>query len=78
MCLFLPLLTDVVMFDVYFLPLSELEDYVDLLQQRSASSPDQLSITLRDVEEGAVNLRRVGETLAVLKGWWILVVSRQD
>lgn len=61
-----------------FSPLSELEDYVDRLQRRSASSPDQLSITLRDVEEGAVNLRRVGETLAVLKGWWIWVVSRQD
>ncbi|XP_077471592.1 uncharacterized protein LOC144085812 [Stigmatopora argus] len=42
--------------------LSELEDYVDGLN--SGPSP----ITLTDVEEGAVNLRRVGETLAVLKG----------
>ncbi|XP_023261453.1 sickle tail protein-like [Seriola lalandi dorsalis] len=48
--------------------LSELEDYVDRLQRSSASDPGQLSITLRDVEEGAVSLRRVGEALAVLKG----------
>ncbi|XP_037643663.1 sickle tail protein homolog [Sebastes umbrosus] len=48
--------------------LHELEDYVDCLQHGSASSPDQLSINLRDVEEGAVNLRRVGEALAILKG----------
>uniref|UniRef100_UPI0037E9348A sickle tail protein-like n=1 Tax=Semicossyphus pulcher TaxID=241346 RepID=UPI0037E9348A len=48
--------------------LSELEDYVDHLQRSSFSSPGQLSITLRDVEEAAVNLRRVGEALAVLKG----------
>ncbi|KAM9323056.1 uncharacterized protein KZ484_021142 [Pholidichthys leucotaenia] len=48
--------------------LSELEDYVDGLQRSSASSPSQLSITLKDVEEGAVNLRRVGESLAILKG----------
>ncbi|XP_041659555.1 sickle tail protein-like [Cheilinus undulatus] len=47
--------------------LSELEVYVDHLQKSSASSPGQLSITLRDVEEAAVNLRRVGEALAVLK-----------
>ncbi|KAM7401433.1 hypothetical protein PAMA_005572 [Pampus argenteus] len=48
--------------------LSELEDYVDRLQRSSTSSPNQLSITLTDVEEGAVNLRRVGEALAILKG----------
>uniref|UniRef100_A0A3Q1CXY4 Si:ch211-207d6.2 n=1 Tax=Amphiprion ocellaris TaxID=80972 RepID=A0A3Q1CXY4_AMPOC len=47
--------------------LSELEDYVDHLQRSSASIPSQ-SITLGDVEEGAVNLRRVGEALAKLKG----------
>ncbi|KAG7235741.1 hypothetical protein INR49_002243 [Caranx melampygus] len=34
----------------------------------SQLSPGQLSITLRDVEEGAVSLRRVGEALAILKG----------
>ncbi|TNN29798.1 Sickle tail protein [Liparis tanakae] len=48
--------------------LSGLEDYVDRLQRSSASSPDQLCITLRDVEEGAVSLRRAGEALATLKG----------
>ncbi|XP_030608764.1 sickle tail protein-like [Archocentrus centrarchus] len=48
--------------------LSELEDYVDHLQSSSASSTSQLRVTLRDVEEGAVNLRRVGEALAILKG----------
>lgn len=48
--------------------LGELEVYVDHLQRSSASSPGELSISLRDVEEAAVNLRRVGEALAVLKG----------
>ncbi|XP_040911102.1 sickle tail protein-like [Toxotes jaculatrix] len=48
--------------------ISEVEDYVDRLQRSSASSPGQLSVTLRDVEEGAVGLRRVGEALAALKG----------
>ncbi|XP_077392062.1 uncharacterized protein LOC144030031 isoform X2 [Festucalex cinctus] len=48
--------------------LSELEDYVNHLQRNTVSLPGQLPITLRDVEEGAVNLRRVGETLAILKG----------
>ncbi|KAM9845031.1 sickle tail protein homolog [Aulostomus maculatus] len=48
--------------------LSELEDYVNHLQTNSASIPGQLSVTLKDVEEGAVNLRRVGEALAILKG----------
>ncbi|XP_035526819.1 sickle tail protein homolog [Morone saxatilis] len=47
--------------------LNELENYVDRLQRSSASSPGRLSITLRDVEEGAVNLRRVGEAVAILK-----------
>ncbi|XP_029930713.1 sickle tail protein isoform X2 [Myripristis murdjan] len=47
--------------------LSELENYVDHLKRNSISSTGQLSITLRDVEEGAVNLRRVGEALTILK-----------
>lgn len=55
-----------------FSPLSELEYYVERLQRSSTSTPGQLSITLRDVEEGAINLRRVGEALAILKGQWIL------
>ncbi|XP_070701082.1 sickle tail protein-like [Pempheris klunzingeri] len=48
--------------------LSELENYVDFLRRRSASSPDYLSVTLRDVEEGAVNLKKVGEALTILQG----------
>ncbi|XP_019739411.1 sickle tail protein homolog isoform X3 [Hippocampus comes] len=48
--------------------LSELEAYVSRLQGTPVSLPGQLRITLSDVEEGAVNLRRVGETLAILKG----------
>ncbi|XP_041804787.1 sickle tail protein homolog [Chelmon rostratus] len=48
--------------------LSELEDYVDCWQRNSTSSPGQLSITLKDVEEGAISLRRVGEAVAILKG----------
>ncbi|KAM9459312.1 sickle tail protein homolog isoform 10-T10 [Salvelinus alpinus] len=48
--------------------LRELEEYVDRLRRDSSSGKGQLSVTLRDVEEGAVNLRRVGEALAGLKG----------
>uniref|UniRef100_A0A4W5LXX3 KIAA1217 n=1 Tax=Hucho hucho TaxID=62062 RepID=A0A4W5LXX3_9TELE len=48
--------------------LRELEEYVDRLRRDSSSCKGQLSVTLRDVEEGAVNLRRVGEALAGLKG----------
>ncbi|KAM9789365.1 uncharacterized protein ACB057_011989 [Neosynchiropus ocellatus] len=47
--------------------LSELEEYVAHMQT-SASNSGQLSISLRDVEEGAINLRRVGEELAIIKG----------
>ncbi|CAB1317488.1 unnamed protein product [Coregonus sp. 'balchen'] len=48
--------------------LREVEEYVDRLRKGLSSGPGQLSVTLRDVEEGAVNLRRVGEALAGLKG----------
>ncbi|XP_034062281.1 sickle tail protein isoform X2 [Gymnodraco acuticeps] len=48
--------------------LQELEDYVERLQRSSAPSTEQLSLTLREVEDGAVNLWRVGEALALLKG----------
>ncbi|XP_017165707.1 sickle tail protein isoform X4 [Poecilia reticulata] len=47
--------------------LSELEDFVECLEN-SSSVHSQPSFTLRDVEEGAVSLRRLGEALAVLKG----------
>ncbi|KAK1790175.1 hypothetical protein P4O66_014097, partial [Electrophorus voltai] len=46
------------------LQLGELENHVERLKKDSAQQP----ITLRDVEEGAVNLRTVGECLAALKG----------
>ncbi|KAM6977678.1 sickle tail protein homolog [Aplochiton taeniatus] len=47
--------------------LGELEQYVDTLKRDSAAGI-QRGVTLKEVEEGAVNLRRVGESLAGLKG----------
>ncbi|XP_013868828.1 sickle tail protein homolog isoform X15 [Austrofundulus limnaeus] len=46
--------------------LSELEQYVGSLQNDSAAA--LRVVTLKDVEEGAVTLRNVGESLAGLKG----------
>lgn len=46
----------------------DLEKHVEQLKRDSSSSQAQRSVTLRDVEDGAVNLRKVGETLATLKG----------
>ncbi|XP_017261980.1 sickle tail protein homolog isoform X6 [Kryptolebias marmoratus] len=46
--------------------LSELEQYVGSLQNDSATT--HRLVTLKDVEEGAVTLRKVGESLAGLKG----------
>uniref|UniRef100_A0A3Q3WAI2 Actin interacting protein 3-like C-terminal domain-containing protein n=1 Tax=Mola mola TaxID=94237 RepID=A0A3Q3WAI2_MOLML len=46
--------------------LSELEQYVVSLQKDSAAT--HRVVTLKDVEEGAVTLRKVGESLAGLKG----------
>lgn len=43
-----------------------MEQYVVTLQKDSAST--QRVVTLKDVEEGAVTLRKVGESLAGLKG----------
>ncbi|KAK2900935.1 hypothetical protein Q8A67_009050 [Cirrhinus molitorella] len=48
--------------------LGELENYVDMLKKESASAMSNRPVTLKDVEEGAVNLRQVGEALATLKG----------
>lgn len=45
---------------------SELEQYVGSLQKDLAAT--QRAVTLKDVEEGAVTLRKVGESLAGLKG----------
>ncbi|XP_034005015.1 sickle tail protein homolog isoform X5 [Trematomus bernacchii] len=46
--------------------LGDLEQYVGSLQNDSAAA--QRVVTLKDVEEGAVTLRKVGESLAGLKG----------
>ncbi|XP_034562394.1 sickle tail protein homolog isoform X13 [Notolabrus celidotus] len=46
--------------------LSDLEQYVGSLQKESTAA--QRVVTLKDVEEGAVTLRKVGESLAGLKG----------
>ncbi|XP_019130253.2 sickle tail protein homolog isoform X5 [Larimichthys crocea] len=46
--------------------LGELEQYVVSLQKGSAAT--HRVVTLKDVEEGAVTLRKVGESLAGLKG----------
>ncbi|XP_028290830.1 sickle tail protein homolog isoform X14 [Gouania willdenowi] len=46
--------------------LGDLEQYVHALQKDSAAAHRQ--VTLKDVEEGAVTLRKVGESLAGLKG----------
>ncbi|XP_069047686.1 sickle tail protein homolog isoform X15 [Lepisosteus oculatus] len=48
--------------------LCELEGYVDELKKDSASATVHRAVTLKDVEDGAVNLRKVGESLATLKG----------
>ncbi|KAL2097412.1 hypothetical protein ACEWY4_006619 [Coilia grayii] len=48
--------------------LRELEKYVEKLKRDSTSGTTLRPITLKDVEEGAVNLRKVGEALAGLKG----------
>ncbi|KAK7163120.1 hypothetical protein R3I93_007229 [Phoxinus phoxinus] len=48
--------------------LGELENYVEMLKKESTSVMNRRPVTLKDVEEGAVNLRKVGEALATLKG----------
>ncbi|XP_038585315.1 sickle tail protein homolog isoform X7 [Micropterus salmoides] len=54
--------------------LSELEQYVVSLQKDSAAA--HRGVTLKDVEEGAVTLRKVGESLAGLKGEFPALQSR--
>ncbi|XP_065150979.1 sickle tail protein homolog isoform X3 [Paramisgurnus dabryanus] len=48
--------------------LGDLEQFVESLKTESSSAVSQRSVTLKEVEEGAVNLRKVGENLAGLKG----------
>lgn len=50
--------------DFHLCVCSELEQYVVTLQKDSTNR----AVTLKDVEEGAVTLRKVGESLAGLKG----------
>ncbi|MGH0169388.1 UNVERIFIED_CONTAM: hypothetical protein FKN15_075641 [Acipenser sinensis] len=45
-----------------------LERYVDELHRDSTSATVHRAVTLKDVEDGAVSLRKVGESLAGLKG----------
>ncbi|XP_034053329.1 sickle tail protein homolog isoform X17 [Gymnodraco acuticeps] len=47
--------------------LGDLEQYVGSLQNDSAAAAQRV-VTMKDVEEGAVTLRKVGESLAGLKG----------
>ncbi|XP_055785161.1 sickle tail protein-like isoform X16 [Salvelinus fontinalis] len=51
-----------------FNQLGELELYVDTLKRETGSVGAHRAVTLKHVEEGAVSLRRVGESLAGLKG----------
>ncbi|XP_058875790.1 sickle tail protein homolog isoform X8 [Acipenser ruthenus] len=48
--------------------LCNLERYVDELHRDSTSATVHRAVTLKDVEDGAVSLRKVGESLAGLKG----------
>uniref|UniRef100_A0A671KGL8 KIAA1217 n=1 Tax=Sinocyclocheilus anshuiensis TaxID=1608454 RepID=A0A671KGL8_9TELE len=47
--------------------LEDLEQYVETLRTDSSPAASQRSVTLKEVEEGAVSLRKVGENLAGLK-----------
>ncbi|XP_047666744.1 sickle tail protein isoform X4 [Tachysurus fulvidraco] len=48
--------------------LGDLEQYIESVRKDSSSSTSVRPITLKEVEEGAVGLRKVGESLASLKG----------
>ncbi len=41
---------------------------MEMLKKESTCATSNRPVTLKDVEEGAVNLRKVGEALATLKG----------
>uniref|UniRef100_A0A4W5L4S8 Uncharacterized protein n=2 Tax=Hucho hucho TaxID=62062 RepID=A0A4W5L4S8_9TELE len=51
-----------------FNQLGELELYVDTLKRETGSAGAHRAVTLKHVEEGAISLRKVGESLAGLKG----------
>lgn len=46
----------------------DLEQYVESVRKDSNSATAVRPIMLKEVEEGAVGLRKVGESLAALKG----------
>lgn len=46
----------------------DLEQYVESMRKDSNAATAVRPITLKEVEEGAVGLRKVGESLAALKG----------
>lgn len=46
----------------------DLEQYVETLRTDSSPAVSQRAVTLKEVEEGAISLRKVGENLAGLKG----------
>ncbi|XP_047010065.1 sickle tail protein homolog isoform X11 [Ictalurus punctatus] len=48
--------------------LGDLEQYVDSVRRDSSSATAVSSVILKEVEEGAEGLRKVGESLAALKG----------
>ncbi|XP_052404786.1 sickle tail protein homolog isoform X5 [Carassius gibelio] len=54
--------------EMVLVQLGELENYVEMLKKESSCAMSNRPVTLKDVEEGAVNLRKVGEALATLKG----------
>ncbi|KAK2869923.1 hypothetical protein Q8A67_024315 [Cirrhinus molitorella] len=56
--------------------LGDLEQYVETLRTDSIPAASQRAVTLKEVEEGAVSLRKVGENLAGLKGEFPALQSR--
>ncbi|XP_073687194.1 sickle tail protein homolog isoform X4 [Garra rufa] len=56
--------------------LGDLEQYVETLRTDSGPAVSQRAVTLKEVEEGAVSLRKVGENLAGLKGEFPALQSR--
>ncbi|XP_073797652.1 sickle tail protein homolog isoform X46 [Danio rerio] len=56
--------------------LGDLEQFVETLRTDSGPAASQRAVTLKEVEDGAVSLRKVGENLAGLKGEFPALQSR--
>ncbi|XP_056306158.1 sickle tail protein homolog isoform X5 [Danio aesculapii] len=56
--------------------LGDLEQFVESLRTDSGPAASQKAVTLKEVEDGAVSLRKVGENLAGLKGEFPALQSR--